>query len=183
MSQRRSVGRALDRCRVALCAHVRSRHDAQRTSEKGSSRSHPRLSERQEGGRWQGKRNGIQLCSRQRQPHKWERSSKGGKTQTNTGRKAERHRQRKEGIVKRPGPSEQAQDGVRCSSITNNVPVLSELLVRAPPRNATRWSTHERTPVHYAGASRCSQQHRWLPLRARSSSVGMGHATIVATCV
>ena len=132
---------------------------------------------------WRETTGSIQLCSRQREPQRWQRS-KDRQTQTTAGREAARHRQRhEEGRVERPRPSEQAQDGVRCSSITNNVLVLSELLVRAPPRNATRWSIHGRTPVHYAGASRCSQQHRWLPLRARSSSVGMGHATIVATCV
>ena len=84
-------------------AHVRSGHDFQRCSETSSSRLNPSLAKRQEGGGWQGRRHSIQLCSRQRELQRWQRS-KDRQTQTTAGREAARHRKRhEEGRVQRPG--------------------------------------------------------------------------------
>ena len=69
------------------------------------------------------------------------------------GRKAGRQEQsHQEGRLHRPEASELALHVVRCCSITHRVPALSELRLRAPPRYATRWSTHEGFPVHYTRA-------------------------------
>ena len=82
----------------------------------------------------------------------WQRS-KSGQTDTVLGRNAGRQEQRhQEGRLHRAGASELALDVVRCCSITPRVPALPELRLRAPPRYATRWSTHEGFPVHYTRA-------------------------------
>jgi len=78
-------------------AHVRSGHDFQRSSETSSSRLNPSLTKRHEGGGWQGRRHSIQLCSRQRELQRWQRS-KDRQTQTTAGREAARHRQRHEAV-------------------------------------------------------------------------------------
>ena len=78
-------------------AHVRSGHDFQRSSETSSARLNPSLAKRQEGGGWQGRRHSIQLCSRQRELQRWQRS-KDRQTQTTAGREAARHRKRHEAV-------------------------------------------------------------------------------------
>ena len=136
---------------------MRSRDDAQRGAEKASSRSHPPLSKRA-GRAWQGTRTGIQLCSKQRLSCQWQRS-KSGQSETVLGRNAGRQEQRhQEGRLHRSGASELALDVVRCCSITHRVPALSELRLRAPPRYATRWSTHEGFPVQYTRADDIQQE-------------------------
>ena len=58
---------------------------------------------------------------------------------------------------------EPALEEVRCCWITHRVPALSELRLRAPPRYATRWRTHEGLPVQY----------RHKVIRALFSSMGV----------
>ena len=160
--QKRSVGKAFHQCRVALCAHMRCKNDAQRGAETASSRSHPPLAARAGRG-GQGTRTGIELCSKQRLSHQWQRS-KIGQTETALGRNAGRQEQmHQEGRLHRSGASELALDVARCCSITHRVPALSELRLRAPPRYATRWSTHEGFPVHYtrAGATSLDPSKCW----------------------
>ena len=130
---------------------MRCKNDAQRGAETASSRSHPPLAARAGRG-WQGTRPGISLCSKQRLSHQWQRNTS-GQTETVLGTNAGRQELwHPEGRLHISGASELALDVVRCCSITHRVPALSELLLRAPPRHATRWNTHEGFPVHYTRA-------------------------------